>query len=144
MKKLFWRCRGLNPGPLTCKASALPLSYIPLIFDLDWPMLENRFILYHGILFKITLWHSMDLLGSQTTVLEMPDTPVTGTPSITLIFNVQSAWFEWNQISKLNGSMFWTVPYDIFALNHSLIDEVSVTCIPGISRTELWMPLSRW
>ena len=24
-----WRCRGLNPGPLTCKASALPLSYIP-------------------------------------------------------------------------------------------------------------------
>ena len=24
-----WRCRGLNPGPLACKASALPLSYIP-------------------------------------------------------------------------------------------------------------------
>ena len=28
MKKL-WRCRDLNPGPLTCEASALPLSYIP-------------------------------------------------------------------------------------------------------------------
>lgn len=27
---LFWRCRGLNPGPHTCKACALPLSYIPL------------------------------------------------------------------------------------------------------------------
>ena len=24
-----WRCWGLNPGPLTCEASALPLSYIP-------------------------------------------------------------------------------------------------------------------
>ena len=24
------RCRGLNPGPHTCKACALPLSYIPL------------------------------------------------------------------------------------------------------------------
>lgn len=27
--KKAWRCRGLNPGPLTCEASALPLSYIP-------------------------------------------------------------------------------------------------------------------
>ena len=26
-----WRCRGLNPGPFTCKANALPLRYIPLI-----------------------------------------------------------------------------------------------------------------
>lgn len=25
----FWRCRGLNPGPFTCKANALPLRYIP-------------------------------------------------------------------------------------------------------------------
>ncbi len=24
-----WRCRGSNPGPFTCKANALPLSYIP-------------------------------------------------------------------------------------------------------------------
>ena len=24
-----WRCRGLNPGPFTCKANALPLRYIP-------------------------------------------------------------------------------------------------------------------
>lgn len=28
-RKKKWRCRGLNPGPLTCEASALPLSYIP-------------------------------------------------------------------------------------------------------------------
>ena len=27
--KRIWRCRGLNPGPFTCKANALPLSYIP-------------------------------------------------------------------------------------------------------------------
>ena len=29
--KKHWRCRGLNPGHLTCKASALPLSYIPVV-----------------------------------------------------------------------------------------------------------------
>ena len=28
-KNQNWRCGGSNPGPLTCKASALPLSYIP-------------------------------------------------------------------------------------------------------------------
>ena len=26
----MWRCRGSNPGPFTCKANALPLSYIPV------------------------------------------------------------------------------------------------------------------
>ena len=30
-QKLLWRCRGLNPGPHTCKACALPLSYIPSV-----------------------------------------------------------------------------------------------------------------
>ena len=25
----WWRCRGSNPGPFTCKANALPLSYTP-------------------------------------------------------------------------------------------------------------------
>lgn len=28
-EKKKWRCRGSNPGPLACEASALPLSYIP-------------------------------------------------------------------------------------------------------------------
>ena len=27
----LWRCRGLNPGPFTCKANALPLRYIPIL-----------------------------------------------------------------------------------------------------------------
>ena len=31
-QKTWWRCQGLNPGPHTCKACALPLSYIPLHF----------------------------------------------------------------------------------------------------------------
>ena len=31
-KSSAWRCRGLNPGPFTCKANALPLSYIPYLF----------------------------------------------------------------------------------------------------------------
>ena len=26
-----WRCGGSNPGPFTCKANALPLSYIPYV-----------------------------------------------------------------------------------------------------------------
>ena len=33
--KKFWSCGGLNPGPLTCKASALPLSYNPLYEDVQ-------------------------------------------------------------------------------------------------------------
>ena len=28
-RKTVWRCGGSNPGPFTCKANALPLSYIP-------------------------------------------------------------------------------------------------------------------
>ena len=30
-KRSAWRCRGLNPGPFTCKANALPLSHIPYL-----------------------------------------------------------------------------------------------------------------
>ena len=37
--KTGWRCRGSNPGPFTCKANALPLSYIPI-----WP--ENNYLLF--------------------------------------------------------------------------------------------------
>ena len=29
-EKRMWRCGGSNPGPFTCKANALPLSYIPI------------------------------------------------------------------------------------------------------------------
>ena len=36
MKKIgyqnYWRCWGSNPGPHTCKACALPLSYIPCLY----------------------------------------------------------------------------------------------------------------
>ena len=31
-----WRCGGSNPGPFTCKANALPLSYIPCVSDEDF------------------------------------------------------------------------------------------------------------
>ena len=31
-RRVNWRCRGLNPGPFTCEANALPLSHIP------WPI----------------------------------------------------------------------------------------------------------
>ena len=30
-----WRCGGSNPGPFTCKANALPLSYIPCRGDVE-------------------------------------------------------------------------------------------------------------
>ena len=33
MEKIKWRCRGSNPGPFTCKANALPLSYIAILED---------------------------------------------------------------------------------------------------------------
>ena len=31
-----WRCRGLNPGPRTCEARALPLSYTPSLSHCLW------------------------------------------------------------------------------------------------------------
>ena len=34
--KKVWRCGGSNPGPFTCKANALPLSYIPCVSDEDF------------------------------------------------------------------------------------------------------------
>ena len=34
-RKNNWRCRGSNPGPFTCKANALPLSYIPMLLNLQ-------------------------------------------------------------------------------------------------------------
>ena len=36
-QKNFWRCRGSNPGPHTCKACALPLSYIPWHLEIYAP-----------------------------------------------------------------------------------------------------------
>ena len=32
-KKIKWRCRGSNPGSFTCKANAVPLSYIAILED---------------------------------------------------------------------------------------------------------------
>ena len=32
-KKIKWRCRGSNPGPFTCKANAVPLSYMAILED---------------------------------------------------------------------------------------------------------------
>ena len=31
--KSMWRCGGSSPGPFTCKANALPLSYIPSVMN---------------------------------------------------------------------------------------------------------------
>ena len=32
-KKIKWICRGSNPEPFTCKANAVPLSYIAILED---------------------------------------------------------------------------------------------------------------
>ena len=37
-----WRCRGLNPGPFTCKANALPLRYIPYYLCCEIPNFSKR------------------------------------------------------------------------------------------------------
>ena len=41
---ISWRCRGLNPGPHTCKACALPLSYIPCVFFFCFPFPSDPWI----------------------------------------------------------------------------------------------------
>ena len=46
-KEIKWRCRGSNPGPFTCKAKAVPLSYIAI--------LEDR--AFKKYIFKLTVAH---------------------------------------------------------------------------------------
>ena len=53
-KKKNWRCRGLNPGPHTCKACALPLSYIPslrMLYSWTEDIGNHIFLLFskHGV-----------------------------------------------------------------------------------------------
>ena len=38
--RIFWRCRGSNPGHFTCKANALPLSHISI--SLWWTLSRCR------------------------------------------------------------------------------------------------------
>lgn len=33
--KCYWRCRGLNPRPSACEADTLPLSYIPIAYQIN-------------------------------------------------------------------------------------------------------------
>ncbi len=44
--KKLWRCRGSNPGPFTCKANALPLSYIPFATTNGIPKFKTTNITY--------------------------------------------------------------------------------------------------
>ena len=46
-KKIKWRCRGSNPGPFTCKANAVPLSYIAILEDRAFIVLKNIYLLSH-------------------------------------------------------------------------------------------------
>ena len=44
---IHWRCRGLNPGPFTCKANALPLRYIPYddyVYNLEYPSFHSQYV----------------------------------------------------------------------------------------------------
>jgi hypothetical protein len=45
VKKKNWSCGGSNPGPLTCEASALPLSYNPTM-QLGTPIAGLLFPIY--------------------------------------------------------------------------------------------------
>ena len=44
-QKISWRCGGLNPGPFTCKANALPLSYIPYLLQYSKILIDGSKIL---------------------------------------------------------------------------------------------------
>ena len=57
-KKIKWRCRGSNPGPFTCKANAVPLTYIAI--------LEYRaFKKYYIHLFTVAHYFVAEQKGSQ-------------------------------------------------------------------------------
>ena len=69
VEKPLWRRRGLNSGPLTCEASALPLSYVPTVQFKEFIVLGSKTNTYfsnieihihkvyspYGILFHSTL-----------------------------------------------------------------------------------------
>ena len=57
-KKIKWRCRGSNPRPFTCKANALPLSYIPILED-------RAFKKYYIHLFTVAHYFVIEQKGSQ-------------------------------------------------------------------------------
>ena len=58
--KKVWRCRGLNSGPHTCKACALPLSYIPLFY-------EKHFVANIRVQLDIVLSSSWEFLSGGKT-----------------------------------------------------------------------------
>ena len=75
--KNIWRCRGLNPGPFTCKANALPLRYIPyhkywafkssIVITVNHPKLMHNNLIRNVIkllgpfLFKFVMNNDIDL-----------------------------------------------------------------------------------
>ena len=59
----MWRCGGLNPGPFTCKANALPLSYIPDYIH------EFKIFIGNGT-FKILVFMAQHKCSFQYNVLE--------------------------------------------------------------------------
>ena len=59
--KHTWRCRGSNPGPFTCKANALPLSYIPNSLKLGVNNLLVHTQKYNSI-YLVSQWHSIHWL----------------------------------------------------------------------------------
>ena len=46
-KKIKWRCLGSNPGSFTCKANAVPLSYIAILEDRAFKNIIYIYLLSH-------------------------------------------------------------------------------------------------
>ena len=55
-KIMKWRCRGSNPGPFTCKANAVALSYIAILE-------ERAFKKYYAFIYCRTLLRCYDKGG---------------------------------------------------------------------------------
>ena len=63
-KIISWRCQRSNPGPFTCKANALPLSYIPCWFALvQWPC--SLVGSSHGATMRQLVWRFWSYLVSR-------------------------------------------------------------------------------
>ena len=61
-KNNLWRCRGLNPGPFTCKANALPLRYIPFFLFASEFWKTKNFLFFNSFESKMQCFDWIDLI----------------------------------------------------------------------------------
>ena len=110
--KTAWRCRDLNPGPLTCEASALPLSYIP-----D----ECISGLKRSVASRLVLWAFTNLYICRPDFIMSISFfyqigPKSSTPFNPGVFH-QALWLRWQSACLVNRRSWVRIPVGPFEMS---------------------------